>query len=1207
MRLKLLAVQILILASFHTLLSQETGVPTEVLLQSGQTTLSLDFSEQDYQLILYSAVRDEQDSTRTYSFTVGGAFPASKPSVFLQNPEESTTNYAKSILRREEAELARQHQGRPLQFAEKRATPFQIGDTRSFAFEEIGDVSTQNVTATLVATSSRAEAWVDNNISRIYATNPNAITTAEAQAQINRFSETTYPVVTSVFGDPSDVDGDGKLLFLYTELVDQAGGIAGFYRAKSLFSASDGGDGNAADMMYIGLAGQASTYESLLAHEFQHLISYNQHVLIHEGVNEISSINEAMSHVAEDLIGQHVQGGNANLVRTYAKAPEIYSILSESKLDKGVRGTAYTFVRSMIESFGDDVLSSLVKTELSGIANVEAVSGQTFEQVYETYLARMFLAGSGLNTSFDYAYPFFTDPSSGGRSIPIPNQSAVSPEAVTVTGSTKAFAASSIRLMGAGTSTITIDSEVAGLFKGILIPIPRNFRHDLAFKPDFFAGYTFDGPILSTFTTGQSSRFSGTTTISEATELQFRFDPLVAGLDTLRFRSKVTNGTFSINVLFPHNRAGNYELSIYNLLQDESFPQLPYLFQEFSFVGRIPVATVLQGTGAIDIPADFFTGIQFESALTSEIEAGEALSVSGTIADPTVNRLLLRFTNPTTGEIVHDSYIVVTSGAFEELIIFTNEQVGTYELSAYTGLHLQTSLPFVGLYPGFSVMASTGPFTLPTEFFDGFILHTKLPTEFLTGKGFSLSGSVTDTALEEVLFRFTAEDGSEIRFHANVNQGLGTFRKGMIFFPTQAGSYKLDVFAGQSGQSLPFKGTFSPILVSAGQGPVLLPVDIFDGLILNEPMNTELVQGSSPRLIGKLSDHTPTGIAIRLELVDGSITGDSKRGTISNGQVDLPIPIEGLATGDYDLLIFAGQSGQSLPFLSRFGPLSVTTSQPRVSLGVTSLNFDATEIGQSSQLSVAVSNVGSQNLTISEVSVVSGSFIASTSATSASAGGSLIVSVTYNPSSAGVETGVLTIKTNDPTRPSVSVNLQGTGLIAPLPQIALSTNTINYAETLAGTSSTLVFFIKNTGVGSLVVDSLTVEGPFSTPSISTTIQASGSQTVVITFSPTVAGTFDGRVLVFSNASTDPLVVVLTATASAPVTTPPVAGIPTEPALLGDINGNGLVDFSDFLQLAGAFGSNLGESNYVAGADLDDSGSINFSDFLIFASQYGKSR
>jgi hypothetical protein len=222
--------------------------------------------------------------------------------------------------------------------------------------------------------------------------------------------------------------------------------------------------------------------------------------------------------------------------------------------------------------------------------------------------------------------------------------------------------------------------------------------------------------------------------------------------------------------------------------------------------------------------------------------------------------------------------------------------------------------------------------------------------------------------------------------------------------------------------------------------------------------------------------------------------------------------------------------------------------------------------------------------------------------------------------------------------------------------------------------------------------------------VSATIPASGSQTISVTFEPTDAGNFEGRVLIFSNASTDPLVVVLTATASTPVTTPPdtETGIPVdtfsgitlgsplprtytvgtqisfvgavtdggigivqfrflpvdtltneidparmekvivgtvendafilvisfedgeegayvlnvfggdqnattlpsigsvegivvssqtaepEPTLLGDINGNGSVDFTDFLQFAGAFGSSVGDSNYVAGADLDGS-------------------
>jgi hypothetical protein len=574
--------------------------------------------------------------------------------------------------------------------------------------------------------------------------------------------------------------------------------------------------------------------------------------------------------------------------------------------------------------------------------------------------------------------------------------------------------------MGTSTSTVSIDAEVAGLFKGILIPIPRDFRHDVAFKPDYFAGYTFDAPVTGTFTTGSNVRFSGTTTVSESIELQFRFDPLEAGLDTLKFRSTITNGAFAINVLFPHDRAGTYELNIFNQLVDESFP----------FVGRVPVATVSPGTGAIDIPADFFTGIQLESPMPTEIEAGEALRVSGSITDPAVTRLLLTFTNPATGEAVVSTSIDVTSGAFDDLIVFSNEQTGSYELTAFAGLAGE-SLPFVGSFPTFTVTEASGAFTLPTDFFEGFTLNAALPTEFVAGQGFSLSGSVTDTALEEILFRFTAEDGSQIRFQADIDQGIGTFRKGMIFFPTQSGSYTLDVFAGQSGESLPFKGTFSPITVTAGQGSVFLPVDIFDGLILDQPLNSELFQSSSPRLTGTLSDVTHTGIAIRLDSVDGSITGDSEFGSISNGQIDLPIPIDGLGAGDYTLVIFVGQTGESLPFLDSFGPFTLVGAQPRISVSVSSLTFGSTEVGQTASLTVEASNVGSQNLTID--TVVSGPFTGSASATSVSTGGNSIVAVIYAPTNEGLETGTLTILTNDPTQAGFTILLEGTGLAASAP------------------------------------------------------------------------------------------------------------------------------------------------------------------------------
>ncbi len=55
----------------------------------------------------------------------------------------------------------------------------------------------------------------------------------------------------------------------------------------------------------------------------------------------------------------------------------------------------------------------------------------------------------------------------------------------------------------------------------------------------------------------------------------------------------------------------------------------------------------------------------------------------------------------------------------------------------------------------------------------------------------------------------------------------------------------------------------------------------------------------------------------------------------------------------------------------------------------------------------------------------------------------------------------------------------------------------------------------------------------------------------------------------------------------------------------DLNGDGDVDFSDFLLFVAAFGKSEGEAGYNAAADLDGDGMIDFQDFLLFANAFGK--
>jgi len=64
--------------------------------------------------------------------------------------------------------------------------------------------------------------------------------------------------------------------------------------------------------------------------------------------------------------------------------------------------------------------------------------------------------------------------------------------------------------------------------------------------------------------------------------------------------------------------------------------------------------------------------------------------------------------------------------------------------------------------------------------------------------------------------------------------------------------------------------------------------------------------------------------------------------------------------------------------------------------------------------------------------------------------------------------------------------------------------------------------------------------------------------------------------------------------------PPVAGPVT-----ADFNGDGAVDFSDFLAFVSRFGARTGELRYDPMFDLDGNGEIGFTDFLSFAAQFGR--
>jgi HYDIN/CFA65/VesB family protein/ASPM-SPD-2-Hydin domain-containing protein len=197
-----------------------------------------------------------------------------------------------------------------------------------------------------------------------------------------------------------------------------------------------------------------------------------------------------------------------------------------------------------------------------------------------------------------------------------------------------------------------------------------------------------------------------------------------------------------------------------------------------------------------------------------------------------------------------------------------------------------------------------------------------------------------------------------------------------------------------------------------------------------------------------------------------------------------------------------------------------------VEVSPVSLDFGAQRVGTTSPpLRVTIRNNGSGNLAVTNVSTSSAPFAASpTHPFTVAPGASQEVSVTFRPATEGAASGTLTLTTDDPDSPSVSISLAGQGV---KPAIAVSTTSLDFGEQRVGTTSPVQrVTVRNTGSGNLVVTNVsTTSGPFAaaSPTLPFIVAPGASQELSVTFSPTTEGAFSGTLTVSSDDADKPSV------------------------------------------------------------------------------------
>lgn len=285
----------------------------------------------------------------------------------------------------------------------------------------------------------------------------------------------------------------------------------------------------------------------------------------------------------------------------------------------------------------------------------------------------------------------------------------------------------------------------------------------------------------------------------------------------------------------------------------------------------------------------------------------------------------------------------------------------------------------------------------------------------------------------------------------------------------------------------------------------------------------------------------------------GNATSSIQQVTFSNGQFGIsgatfPVSLgagqsttfsvwfTGTASGSVNGTLSVQGSAGTTPVVANLSGTISTSTAAQISVTPTALDLGTVTVGSKGTTNFSIANTGAADLTVSMITLAGAEFAISGISTprTISSGQSVPVTVTFAPTASGAVPGSVTLTSNDPTNPTVSVSLTGTGSTAPVGQLTASPASLSFASVSVGNNASQTITLKNSGTVPVVVSSITEAGNYFTVSgVSTPFTLSASQTATfsVKFAPTATGAASGSISVASNAGTSPVTILLSGTAT----------------------------------------------------------------------------
>ncbi|MBI4359096.1 MAG: peptidoglycan-binding protein [Candidatus Nealsonbacteria bacterium] len=288
------------------------------------------------------------------------------------------------------------------------AAAFSIGDSQIFNVESTFDLTQRDqLTASLKKTTNQAYFYFDNAWWSQLRSEQQIQVTNSLNNLGEEFDGKIYPVLTQAFGDVWNpgIDKDTRITILFHPMKEASGG---YFNSADEYTKAQIPKSNEREMLYLN-ANQATSplLRAFLAHEFQHLISFNQKERL-KGVTEDVWLNEARSEYAATLLGYDSPYEGSNLerrVRNFLDKP--YDSLTEWKNQSADYGVTNLFIQYLVDHYGVDVLKESMFSSKTGIDSLNEVLKklgftESFSEIFTNWTVASFVNDCNLDVRYCY-------------------------------------------------------------------------------------------------------------------------------------------------------------------------------------------------------------------------------------------------------------------------------------------------------------------------------------------------------------------------------------------------------------------------------------------------------------------------------------------------------------------------------------------------------------------------------------------------------------------------------------------------------------------------------------------------------------------------------------------------------------------------------------------------------------------------------------